>query len=126
MQRDTAQRRAICRVFEAAKRPLTVSEARASARRHARTLGIATAYRHINELVKDGWLTMVQIPGEPPHYERANLPHHHHFHCQKCQHVFDLAACSGARWLHQMLPPGFTMQSHEIILSGRCSTCSAA
>lgn len=122
MERKTRQRDAIRDAFEASGRPLSTQEAHALAAREVEGLGIATVYRNIRSLVEEGWLHTVELPGEPARYERAGLEHHHHFRCRLCERVFDIEGCPGA--LKSLLPRGFRLEGHEVLLYGICPDCA--
>jgi len=122
MERNTSQRSAIRQAFAREKRPLAPAEVLHAARRDSPKLGIATVYRTLNSLVSEGWLTPVDLPGEPTRYELSGLDHHHHFHCTVCGRVFDVPGCAKA--VHDLLPKGYTLERHEIVLYGRCDHCS--
>lgn len=122
MRRDTAQRRAIRRVLEEAGRPLGALEILEDSRRYAPRLGIATVYRSIKALAAEGSVAAVELPGEPPRYEAAGKGHHHHFRCERCGKVYELGGCLGG--LKGLLPRGFRMTSHELLLHGRCPACA--
>jgi Fur family ferric uptake transcriptional regulator len=122
MQRRTAQRDQIQQTFEKAGRPLGVDEVHAAASRSLPRLGVATVYRAINDLVEAGWLKPVELPGEPTRYELAGLDHHHHFRCTGCDRVFDIDGCALGHQPH--LPPGFRVDTHEVIFYGRCADCA--
>lgn len=121
MQRNTHQRRAIYRVLEEADRPLSPQEVLEHARREVPNLGIATVYRAVKAMVEAGDLTSVQLPGEAPRYEFAGKHHHHHFRCLKCDRVFEIEGCPGG--LASMLPEGFQLERHDVVLYGACSEC---
>jgi Fur family ferric uptake transcriptional regulator len=122
MERNTRQRGAIRRTLQRADRPLSMAEVLAGARSEVGGLGIATVYRNIRTLVDEGWLTPVELPGEAPRYELHGKPHHHHFHCRYCDRVFDIAGCLTT--LPELLPRGFLLEDHEIILFGKCADCA--
>jgi len=124
MQRKTNQRQAIREVFSDAGRPLSVPEAHEAAQHAAPGLGSATVYRAVNDMVADGFLTAVELPGEPARYELADLDHHHHFHCQRCGKVYDVPGCLGQ--VGRLAPPRFVVTGHEIILYGVCADCRDA
>jgi Fur family ferric uptake transcriptional regulator len=124
MQRDTAQRRAIRQVFREADRPLSTHEVLTAAERHKANLGIATVYRTLKMLLDSGWLTTVRLPGEPPRYEIADKPHHHHFHCRRCGRTYEIADTDAH--LVGMVPAGFVLESHDLVLYGRCLACAAS
>ena len=121
MQRRTRQHDAIRAAIEEADRPLSPQEILESAQAEIPNLGVATVYRAIRSLIDDDWLREVELPGEASRYEVAHKAHHHHFHCRDCDRVFDLDGCPGP--LRELAPRGFRVESHEIILYGRCAEC---
>ena len=124
MKRDTQQRRAIRRTIEDNGRPLSPKEVLDAARSHCPGLGIATVYRTIKALAEEGSLAQVDLPGEPPRYEATGKQHHHHFHCRACDGVFEVEACPAG--IRRLLPGGFRLERHEIILYGLCAACEGA
>lgn len=122
MKRKTTQRQAIARSFRRAGRPLTPQEALDGAQKLVPTLGIATVYRAIKDMVDIGTLKAVELPGEAARYELAELDHHHHFHCRTCDRVFDVPGCADE--VEQLAPPGFEAEDHEIVIYGRCDQCN--
>lgn len=122
MERRTRQREAIRATFAKAARPLAVQEAHELAMQTVPGLGIATVYRNIKTLVEEGELLPVELPGEAPRYEATGLAHHHHFRCNDCEKVFDVPGCPSA--LKSLVPRGYTLESHELVLYGRCPACA--
>lgn len=123
MERDTRQRQAIRAALERADRPLSPKEVLSASRRRVRSLGIATVYRTLNSLLEEGWLAEVVLPGEPSRYEVAGKVHHHHFICEGCDRVFEVHACPGD--MKSLVPEGFAMSRHELVLYGECAECAA-
>jgi Fur family ferric uptake transcriptional regulator len=121
MPRNTRQREAIRQAMEAAGRPLSPQEVRLAAQRIVPRLGIATVYRCLKELVETRWAVPVELPGEPARYERAGKAHHHHFRCRSCERVYEVEGCAYAG--KAAVPPGFRIESHEVILYGVCARC---
>ena len=117
--RNTNQRRAIRQAIEDADRPLDANEVLAEA--NAEGLGLATVYRTLKLGVEEGWLKPVELPNAPTRYEMAGKKHHHHFECRDCNKVFDVEGCPGN--LQALVPEGFTLEDHEIILYGNCGKC---
>ena len=124
MERNTRQRGAIRRAFQRANRPLGTGEVLDLARAEVGGLGIATVYRNIRTLVDEGWLAVVELPGEVPRYEVNGKHHHHHFRCRNCDRVYEVAGCVAA--LSEIVPTGFTMEDHDLVLYGQCAGCSSA
>lgn len=121
MTRTTRQKTAIRSVLEAAHRPLSPQEILEAARSQVPELGIATVYRNLKSLLELGEIHAVPLPGDSPRYEPSSVAsvHHHHFQCTVCGRVFDLQGCR--QDFAAMIPPGFTLERHEITLYGRCA-----
>lgn len=122
MQRDTQQRRTILEVVQGANRPLSPQEILARAQETLPRLGIATVYRAVKLMEEAGDISPVDLPGEARRYERAGMKHHHHFSCRACGRVFDLEGCPGN--IDRLVPKGFRLETHEILLYGLCDRCS--
>ena len=122
MERSTRQRTAIRAVIEAAGRPLSPQEMLEAAQAEVPALSLATVYRNLKTLVDEGDITAVTLPGDSPRYEPAQHAHHHHFQCTSCKRVFDVHDCPGD--LARLAPKGFTVESHELTLYGRCDACA--
>ena len=124
MERHTPQRTAVLSAIARAGRPLLPQEVLELAGSDAPTLSIATVYRALKKLADDGSICPVALAGEPVRYEAAGQGHHHHFQCRECRRVYDVAGCVGG--LGGLVPPGFTLEEHEVILYGRCAECTPA
>jgi len=122
VDRSTKQKRAIEAVLQAHLNPLTPIEIHQFALETVPSLGLATVYRSLKSLIADGRVVSVEIPGEPPRYERADKDHHHHFLCRVCSGVFELQKCLDG--VKKMAPKNFRVEDHEIILYGACDKCS--
>lgn len=124
MQRDTAQRRAIRKVFSTQNRPLTPQEILDSAQQLVPRMGLATVYRTLKSLTESNDLAVVDVPGEPQRYELSGKGHHHHFSCRTCGRMFEMDGCPGD--LQNLVPRGFVMEDHEVFIYGRCRECGPA
>ena len=124
MQRITRQREAIRGVLEESGRPMSPAEVLHAARRRVPTTSLATVYRNLRSLVDGGELARVELPGDAPRYEPRYVAdrHHHHFRCRACDVVFDVEGCP--RGLAALVPKGFRMDRHDIVLYGLCSECA--
>jgi Fur family transcriptional regulator, ferric uptake regulator len=121
MVRRTRQKDAIQTVLEDQDNPLTPAEIHALAGRMVSGIGMATVYRSLRTLVDEKKVVAVEIPGQPPRYERADKGHHHHFVCRSCDGVFELEKCASG--IQKMAPDGFVVEDHEITLYGICGDC---
>jgi Fur family ferric uptake transcriptional regulator len=121
--RRTVQQAAIRQYIQKVDRPVRVDEIQAGAGKHVPGIGAATVYRAVKAGLEDGWLVEVHLPGErSAAYELAGKDHHHHFECKGCGKVFDVEGCPGQ--LSKLIPPGFVMEGHELVLYGRCGVCA--
>jgi Fur family ferric uptake transcriptional regulator len=122
MKRDTQQRDAIRRAFADAERPLSVGEILDLARKRVAGLGMATVYRNLRALRDDGWIVPVDLPGQPSRWEMAPESHHHHFLCRTCDRLLEISECP--KGLSHLLPEGYTLEDHDILLRGQCDACA--
>jgi Fur family transcriptional regulator, ferric uptake regulator len=123
MNRNTRQRRALRDAFEEQNRPLSPSELLALASEKVDGLGIATVYRTIKSLLEEGGLAQVDLPGEPPRYELAGKPDHHHFQCNSCSKVFD--APGQLDHTDKLAPEGVSVAKYILVVYGTCQACLA-
>ncbi len=122
MQSKTQQRSSILQTLRDIGRPVTPQELLATAARKSPGLGLATVYRALKRLVENGDARKIDVAGVPPHYEIQTETHHHFFVCETCQKMYDLYGCPGG--FSKLLPPGFTMTSHEVVIYGTCRSCA--
>lgn len=121
--RRTEQQAAIRRFIEKVDRPVRVEEIQRGAGIAVPGIGAATVYRAVKTGLAAGWLSEVHLPGErSTAYELAGKDHHHHFECRGCGKVYDVQGCPGH--LSRLIPPGFVMEDHELVLYGRCKVCA--
>jgi Fur family ferric uptake transcriptional regulator len=52
------------------------------------------------------------------------MPHRHHVHCTACDQVFPIVGCPGG--IERLVPPGWTVERHDLTLHGRCPACTTA
>ncbi len=123
MKRETQQKNAIRRALLSAGRPLSVSEVFESAQVEAAGLGMATVYRNLKALQSEGLIIQVDLPGQPSRWEPVPEAHHHHFLCRTCDRLFEIEGC--LKGLKHLLPQGYTLEEHDILLRGQCDSCTA-
>jgi len=112
-------------VLNESERPLAPAEILAAAQVAVPALNLATVYRTLKRLSEAGALVVIEIPGEAPRYRLRSQEHrhHHHFRCSACQGVFCMEGC--VEGLKKLLPKGFRMTGHDIVLYGLCAQCCA-
>jgi Fur family ferric uptake transcriptional regulator len=121
MERNTRQRNAILSVITEAGRPLSTQEILVEGQGLVPSLSIATVYRTLKDLITEGWIVPVKLPGEADRYEVTKLGEHYHFKCSSCSKVFDIHERIKNNSLP--VPADFIVESYDLILYGRCSEC---
>ena len=122
--RVTAQRRAILGVFSAsAVGHLSADEVRESVTGELPELARATVYNTLNEFVRAGLLRRIEGVGSARYDDNASEDHHH-FHCDGCGRLFDVAPIGTAGV--GLREGGFEIERTEILFRGRCADCAAA
>ena len=101
--------------------PLCTQEIHDEASKTVPHLGIATVYRTINLLLEQGQIQAVTIANKDVRYEPTNRGHHHHFLCRVCNTAYDMPCIHSS--MSQMIPEGFAMDEHDILIRGTCSKC---
>ncbi|MBL8230039.1 MAG: transcriptional repressor [Bryobacterales bacterium] len=119
--RNTRQRSAIQETFRQNDRPLRPEEVLIHSQQTVEGIGITTVYRTIRTLVDEGWLVEVHLTGEAARFELAGKEHHHHFRCNQCERVFELAGCESD--FRRLAPKGFQVTQHDLTLFGLCAEC---
>ena len=101
---------------------LSVDELFKLAQKEFAGLGIATVYRNLKTLQSQKQIVQVDLPGRPPRWELVPEEHHHHFLCRTCNRLFEINDCPDD--LKRLLPRGYTLEEHDILLRGQCNSCS--
>lgn len=117
----TRQKQAVQDAFASAGRPLSPQEVVTLAQAAVPSLGIATAYRTIKDLVESGWLVPIATP-VGSRFELAEIEHHHHFFCRMCSRTFDIPGCVDN--LETITPRGFVPDGHDVTITGKCNLCA--
>jgi Fur family ferric uptake transcriptional regulator len=117
----TKQKAAIRQVFASALGPLGPSEILDEARKTVPSLGIATVYRVVKELKKDGWLQAVQTP-VGSRFQTTSKVQSPRFFCRTCQKTFNVDGDVGK--LAQLAPKGFIVKCFDLTIVGTCSSCA--
>lgn len=122
-QRQTRQRDAILKVLQLAIGPLSVPDIHARAAKLQGKIGIATIYRTLKLLLANGQIHVVTLPSGETCYQGEPHEHHDHFQCRQCNQVFDLDACPLRLKSGTVLPGGFVVEDHQMLLYGLCPDC---
>ena len=121
MRRVTKQRQVILKIMAQQQGPLTIEAILVAAREKIPHLHLSTLYRNIKTLCQEGVVTRVELPGEKMRYEKHETSQRHHFLCTLCDQLFPIPTCS--KTLQEMVPNGFMLKSHAIVLNGLYKKC---
>jgi Fe2+ or Zn2+ uptake regulation protein len=121
--RLTAQRRLILGVVQATDVHPTAEWVHAAVRRARPRVSLATVYRNLRLLARQGLLAEIQWGGSLRF--DARVPRHHHFTCSVCGRIFDLDEPVDARLEARVASrTGFHVADHRIEFFGVCRACA--
>lgn len=115
--KNSKQRKAIRRVFEAATRPLSILEVFKLAKQAVPRLGIATVYRTLKLMISHSKLQVRELPGLTPRYSLPHAGKPAVFICTSTARVFYLDD-KLIKLSVQNLPSEFKVDSYEVIFYG--------
>jgi Fur family ferric uptake transcriptional regulator len=127
-RRDGGARRAVIELLGRQHCCLTAQEIFDQLRSEGRRVGIASVYRTLEQLSRDGHLQRIELGSGTTRFEpnHADGEHHHHVVCDECGKVEAFADSRLERALHEVEGrTGYTMSGHDVVLRGVCATCGA-
>ncbi|SRR5579862_282510 len=127
--RDSAARRAVIELLGEQSCCLTAQEIFDQLRAHDRRVGIASVYRSLEQLARDGYVRRVEIGADGARFEpiQPDGAHHHHLVCDDCGKIEAFADAGLERALSKVeRETGFAVEGHEVVLHGACSDCAPA
>lgn len=120
--RLTGPRRLILAVLRDTDTHPTAEWVHAAVRRRLPRVSLATVYRNLRLLARQGLLTEIQA-GPSIRFD-ARIHRHHHFTCSSCERIFDLDEPVSARLDAQVAArTGFRVSHHRIEFYGVCGGC---
>ena len=99
----------------------TAEELYRELRARGEAISLATVYRTLRALAREGLLRELHGPG-PDRFDPKTSPHYH-FRCESCGRVFDVDLPYKKELDRVELGPGFAVSSHEIVWEGICPEC---
>lgn len=121
--RATPQRVAVVEAIGAIEGAWTAVDVFERARRREPRLGLATVYRTIELLARDGSVRPLAV-GERPRYVACRPGHHHHLVCLSCGVVEETELCAAPPAAELERRHGFAAETHEVDFYGRCARCA--
>jgi len=91
-------------------------------------VGIASVYRTLEQLTKDGFVQRIDIGAGISRFEplHASGEHHHHLVCGACGKVEAFEDAGLERALRKVEGrTGYSVAGHDVVLRGTCAGCSS-
>jgi Fur family ferric uptake transcriptional regulator len=127
--RNSGARRAVVELLGRQHCCLTAQEIFDDLRSEGRRVGIASVYRVLEQLSKDGFVQRIDIGAGTTRFEpiRAGGEHHHHLVCDDCGKVEAFADDQLERALRKVEGrTGYSVAGHDVVLRGACAECAPA
>ena len=108
---------------------LTAQEIFDQLRAGGRRVGIASVYRVLEQLAKDGFVQRIDLGAGIARFEpiHSSGEHHHHLVCDDCGKVEAFADDELERALHQVeRRTAYSVAGHDVVLRGACGECAPA
>jgi Fur family ferric uptake transcriptional regulator len=121
--RMTRARAAILDVLERGRSHPTAEELHRSVRRRADGVSLATVYRGLEALVREGRVRVVEMQGAPRRFD-AVTDRHYHAVCARCGRVGDVELRLSAPLESAVAGlGGFRVTGHQLCFTGLCPDC---
>jgi Fur family transcriptional regulator, ferric uptake regulator len=125
--RDSGARRAVIELLGRQDCCLTAQEIFDRLRSDGRRVGIASVYRALEQLSRDGYVQRIDIGAGTTRFEpiHADGQHHHHLVCDDCGKVEAFADDELERALRKVeRRTGYSVVGHDVVLRGACDDCT--
>jgi Fur family transcriptional regulator, ferric uptake regulator len=129
LKRNGRARRAVIELLGQQSCCLSAQEIFDRLRADDQPIGIASVYRSLDQLVRDGHVHRVEIGLDGARFEPilASGEHHHHIVCDDCGRIEAFEDAGLERAMARLeRQTGFTIDGHEVVLHGACSHCAPA
>jgi Fur family ferric uptake transcriptional regulator len=125
--RDGGARRAVIELLGRQRCCLTAQEIFDTLRLERRRIGIASVYRSLEQLVREGFVQRIDLGAGMSHFEplRTDGHHHHHVVCDDCGKVEAFADDELENALRGVeAHSDYAIANHEVVLRGACRDCA--
>src|ERR671937_1208417 len=127
--RDGGARRAVIELLGRQACCLTAQEIFDQLRSQGRRVGIASVYRTLEQLSRDGYVQRIDIGAGTSRFEPVHVDgqHHHHLVCDDCGKVEAFSDNELERALRKVeRRTGYSVAGHDVVLRGACDDCAAS
>lgn len=120
----TPARIGVLTALENTNKPLDVVSVSEHLKRHRVKANKVTIFRIMNTLSKNGLIVPVQLNEGKMRYEHVSKANHHHFLCDNCGSIEDIADCTIEILENELhLKKGLMIKRHSLEFFGLCSDC---
>jgi Fur family ferric uptake transcriptional regulator len=127
--RSGGARRAVVELLGRQDCCLTAQEIFDQLRGEGRRVGIASVYRVLEQLTREGFVQRIDIGAGTSRFEpihEGGDHHHHHLVCDDCGKVEAFADDELERALRKVEGrTGYSVAGHDVVLRGSCRDCAA-
>jgi len=125
MSRKSKQREAILRVLKRTSSHPTADWVYEQVRKEIPNISLGTVYRNLKLLKQEGKVLELDLAGTVSRFE-ANARNHHHFRCEQCGRIFDVAEpVDGESDERVARKTGFKVSYHRLEFRGLCKDCQS-
>lgn len=106
---------------------LTAQEIFDQLRTEGRRVGIASVYRSLEQLTRDGFVQRIDVGAGTSRFEPiyGDGEHHHHLVCDDCGKVEAFSDAELERTLRKVEGrTGYSVAGHDVVLRGACQDCA--
>jgi Fur family ferric uptake transcriptional regulator len=124
VKRNTWQKSAVKHALSEAIGFVSAQQLHMVLKNHGSSIGLATVYRALNDLVGSGEADSLQSSEGELLYRACGEGHHHHLICRSCGKTVEIEANKVESWADQVAKShGFASPSHTIDIFGTCGPC---
>ena len=126
-RRNGTARRAVVELLGRQDCCLTAQQIFDELRGEGRRVGIASVYRSLEQLTRDGFVQRIDIGAGIARFEPAHADgeHHHHLVCDDCGKVEAFADEQLETALRRVEgKTGYSVAGHDVVLRGACRECA--
>jgi len=120
-RQEKGKRARVLKELQGRKDHPTAEELYLSLRKKGEAISLATVYRALRSLAAEGQVTTLPL-APADRFDPTTRPHYH-FHCQKCNRVFDLDLPYKPELDHAIERLGFSVHHHTLVFHGLCPAC---